>query len=105
MSGIAIEIVLIFLLILANGVFALAEIAVVSSRRARLQRLAEEGDKGAQVALELSREPTHFLSTVQIGITLVGILAGAFGGPPSRRALRIRCVKTHAWSPMVTSLG
>lgn len=80
MSELFVELVLLALLVTANGIFAMAEMAIVSSRQARLQRLAEAGDEGAAVALELSRHPDHFLSTVQIGITLVGILAGAFGG-------------------------
>lgn len=67
-------------LIVANGVFAMAEIAVVSARKARLQRRAEQGDARARVALELANAPDQFLSTVQVGITLVGVLAGAFGG-------------------------
>lgn len=71
---------MILLLILGNGVLAMSEIAIVSSRRARLQRLANEGHAGASVALELAERPSHFLSTVQVGITLVGILAGAFSG-------------------------
>jgi putative hemolysin len=74
------EILIIFVLLLANGVFAMAEIAVVSSRKARLKALAAEGSPNAQAALALAQEPTRFLSTVQIGITLVGIMAGAFGG-------------------------
>lgn len=74
------EILIIFVLLCANGVFAMAEIAVVSSRKARLKALAAEGSTTAQAALALAQEPTRFLSTVQIGITLVGILAGAFGG-------------------------
>ncbi len=80
MTAIAIELLLILLLLITNGVFALAEIALVSAKRARLQQRAEQGDRGAQVALDLAREPTRFLSTVQIGITLVGVLAGAVGG-------------------------
>jgi putative hemolysin len=80
MQTIAIEIVVLLILIMANGVFAMSEIAVVSARRARLQQRAEEGDRGAQVALRLSDEPNQFLSTVQIGISLIGVLAGAFGG-------------------------
>jgi len=76
----AIEILFLLLLILLNGVFAMAEIAIVSARKARLQQAAEEGDAGAQAALELANAPGRFLSTVQIGITLVGIFAGAFGG-------------------------
>jgi putative hemolysin len=74
------EVFVIFLLLVANGVFAMSEIAVVSARKARLQQWAEEGDKNAQIALELANQPNQFLSTVQVGITLVGILAGAFGG-------------------------
>jgi putative hemolysin len=74
------EIILLVVLILLNGVLAMAEIAIVSARKVRLQRRAEQGDLGAGVALELAREPADFLSTVQIGITLVGVLAGAFGG-------------------------
>jgi putative hemolysin len=74
------EVVVIFLLLIANGVFAMAEIAVVSSRKARLKQLANEGKRGAHAAHELARDPNRFLATVQIGITMVGILAGAFGG-------------------------
>lgn len=74
------EILIILLLLVANGIFAMSEIAVVSARKARLQQLAEEGDVKARTALELANNPNQFLSTVQVGITLVGILAGAFGG-------------------------
>jgi putative hemolysin len=70
----------ILLLILANGLFAMSEIAIVSARKIRLQQQAEEGDSGARTALALANDPGNFLSTVQIGITLVGIFAGAFGG-------------------------
>ncbi|HYH83612.1 MAG TPA: hemolysin family protein [Longimicrobium sp.] len=80
MGGLGLEIALILVLIVLNGVFAMSEIAVVSSRRARLQERAEAGDAGARRALALTHEPTRFLSTVQIGITLIGTLAGAFGG-------------------------
>ena len=74
------EILIILFLILCNGVLAMSEIAVVSSRRARLEHLTDQGNAGAVVALELINAPNRFLSTVQIGITLVGVLAGAFGG-------------------------
>jgi putative hemolysin len=80
MSAIAVEILLIVLLVLANGVFAMSEMAVVSSRKARLQQWARAGNAKAGVALELANDPGRFPSTVQIGITLIGILAGAFGG-------------------------
>jgi len=74
------EIGIVLLLILLNGLLAMSELAIVSSRTARLQAEAERGNRGARVALELVEDPSRFLSTVQIGITLVGILAGAFGG-------------------------
>jgi putative hemolysin len=77
---IAAELALVLALILLNGFFAMSELAIVSSRRARLQQRASAGSTGAHVALELSDNPTRFLSTVQIGITLIGILAGAFSG-------------------------
>nr|WP_275405082.1 hemolysin family protein [Crenobacter caeni] len=66
-------------LIVLNGVFAMSEIALVTARRARLTRLAEDGDHAAAAALKLGEEPTRFLSTVQIGITSIGILNGIFG--------------------------
>lgn len=80
MGDITFEIVFIVVLLIANGLFSMSEMAVVSARKARLQKRASDGDKGAQAALELANNPGSFLSTVQIGITLVGILAGAFGG-------------------------
>ncbi|MEW5764581.1 MAG: hemolysin family protein [Acidobacteriota bacterium] len=70
----------ILLLIAANGLLALSEIAVVSARKTRLMKWAARGDRRAQAALDLQRDPGGFLSTVQTGITLVGVLAGAFGG-------------------------
>ena len=73
------EILLLALLILLNGAFAMSEIALVAARRARLARLAEEGDAAAAVAIELGAEPTKFLSTVQIGIASIGILNGIVG--------------------------
>jgi putative hemolysin len=74
------EYLIILLLILLNGLFAMSEIALVSSKRARLEEKAKKGSTGAKTALKLLDEPEKFLSTVQIGITLVGIIAGAFGG-------------------------
>ena len=78
--GIGTEVLVVVLLLLANGVFAMSEIAVVSSRKTRLQQRAEEGDHAARRALQLAENPERFLATVQVGITLVGTLAGAFGG-------------------------
>ena len=73
------DIALLLLLILFNGVFSMSEIAVVTSRKARLQRLADDGSPGALSALSLHTEPSSFLSTVQVGITTIGILSGAIG--------------------------
>jgi putative hemolysin len=74
------EILVIFLLILANGIFAMAEIALISARKARLRQMSEDGDRRARLALDLAESPTRFLSAVQVGITLAGVLAGALGG-------------------------
>ncbi|HET6618454.1 MAG TPA: hemolysin family protein [Dongiaceae bacterium] len=74
------EIAVVLLLILLNGFFAMSELAIVSSRRARLKLLADQGHRGARRALRLVEEPTQFLATVQIGITLIGIVAGAYSG-------------------------
>lgn len=80
MNDISREALIILLLIVVNGVFALAEVAVVASRKARLQQRVNQGDHKAKAALELAESPNRFLSTVQIGITLIGVMAGAFGG-------------------------
>lgn len=74
------ELLIILLLIAINGVLALTETAFVSARTARLMQLAEEGSRGAQTTLRLAEQPTTMLSAIQVGITLIGILAGAFGG-------------------------
>jgi putative hemolysin len=87
MSIVAFQIAAIILLILLNGFFAMSETALVSSRKARLRQRAEEGDRGARAALELADSPNRFLSTVQIGISLIGVLAGAFGGATLARPL------------------
>jgi putative hemolysin len=79
MPGISTDLFILGLLLAANGLFAMAEIAIVSARKARLRQLADEGDAGARAALDLSSQPTRFLSTLQVGITLCGVLAGAFG--------------------------
>lgn len=67
-------------LVFLNGIFAMSELAIVSARTARLQNLAKEGSKGAETAIRLAADPGKFLSTVQIGITLIGIIAGAYSG-------------------------
>jgi putative hemolysin len=80
MSDLSSELLILVLLLLANGVFAMAEIAVVSARKAWLKQLADKGNTRAKAALAIAREPARFLSAVQVGITLIGVLAGAFGG-------------------------
>ena len=74
------EILVIFFLILLNGVFSMSEIALISARKSRLESSAKKGNKKAQMALDLANSPNEFLSTVQIGITLIGILTGIFSG-------------------------
>src|SRR5512133_1599691 len=80
MNAILLEMLIITVLLLGNGLFAMTEIAVVSARKGRLRSLADAGDRRAKAALELLESPNRFFSTVQVGITLVGVLAGAFGG-------------------------
>src|SRR5688500_2256333 len=80
MTAIALELAVIIALLVVNGVFAMSEIAVVAAKKIRLEHRAGRGDAGARAALALAKEPTAFLSTVQVAITLIGVLAGAFGG-------------------------
>ena len=107
MSAIAFEILFILSLILANGIFAMSEMALVSARKGSLQQRANAGDAKARVALELANTPNRFLSTVQIGITLIGILAGAFGGATlaSELAARLRLIRWLAPYSEVVSLA
>lgn len=80
MSSTALEIVILLLLILANGFFSMGEMALVAARKARLERLSQEGHTRARVALDLASNPNRFLATIQIAITLVAIISGAYGG-------------------------
>jgi putative hemolysin len=95
------DVVLIALLIALNGVFAMSELAIVSARQARLKAMVKAGRPGAQTALDLAADPSRFLSTVQIGITLIGILAGAYsgaslGGPVAERLMLIGAPPEYA---------
>lgn len=99
------EVLLIVLLALFNGVLAMSEIALVSARKVRLRQRAESGDKGARAALELAEAPVRFLSTVQVGITLVGILAGAFGGATLAEELGARIARVPVLAPYSEGMG
>ncbi|MEM7119131.1 MAG: hemolysin family protein [Chloroflexota bacterium] len=79
-DNVFIRLIILLLLILCNGLFALAEVAIISARTARLEQRARDGSRRAQKTLRIVADPTDFLSTVQIGITLIGIVAGAFSG-------------------------
>ena len=84
MKKFGLEIAIIIVLALINGIFAMSEIALLSARKVRLHHLADRGNARARRALQLLQDPNNFLSTVQIGVTLVGVLAGAFGGGNDR---------------------
>jgi putative hemolysin len=99
------EVLIIFLLLVANGILAMAEIAIVSARKARLQHLAEAGNSQARAALELATNPNQFLATVQIGITLVGILAGAFGGATIAEEIATRLNEIPSLAPYGETIG
>jgi putative hemolysin len=99
------EILVVLGLVLLNGYFAMAELAVVSARPARLEALARKGRRGARPALALAREPGRMLSTVQIGITLVGISAGAFGGARLAEPLGEALARVPALAPVSGELA
>ena len=99
------EIIIILLLIILNGVLAMAEIAIVSVRKSRLKQQANEGSKNAQAALELAQSPSRFLSTVQIGITFVGIFAGAFGGETIAKNLSSLLEKVSLLAPYAEGIA
>ena len=88
MSSLAFEALLIILLVIANGVFSMSELAIISARRVRLEQWAKEGNAKARAALRLMSSPNNFLSTTQIGITLIGILSGALGGTTVAKSLK-----------------
>ncbi|UTH75902.1 hemolysin family protein [Chromobacterium sp. IIBBL 290-4] len=93
------EILLLLGLVLLNAVFAMAEIAIVSSRKVRLQQKADDGHKGARAALKLAAEPTRFLSTVQVGITSISILSGVYGEAALSEHLRERLILIPMLAP------
>jgi putative hemolysin len=105
MSEIFFEITIILMLILINGVFAMTEIAVVSSRKSRLKRMADQGDSRAQAAFDLADSPNRFLATVQVGITMVGVLAGAFGGATIARKVAHELTVVPLLAPYANVIG
>src|SRR5687768_846183 len=99
------DVILLLGLILLNGVFAMSEIAIVSSRRARLLQMADAGGTGARHALKLAAEPTRFLSSVQVGITSIGILNGAIGEASIARRLRTSIEHVPVLAPYADTLS
>ena len=95
----AVEIGLLILLIVLNGVFAMSELAIASARRTRLQQWAADGNAGAAAALKLADEPNQFLATVQIGITLIGIVTGFFGGSALSAPVALQLSRVPALAP------
>src|SRR5215470_15329297 len=99
------DIALLLFLTLLNGLFALSEIAIVSSRRVRLQQLADQGRHGATVALQLAEQPTRFLSTVQVGITSIGIMSGAIGEATISARLRAAVATVPLLAPHAQTIA
>jgi putative hemolysin len=99
------SLLILLVLILLNGVFAMSEIAIVSSRRARLLQMAESGSAGARRAIALAAEPTRFLSSVQVGITSIGILNGAIGEDSIADPIRTLLLQTTWFAPYAQSLS
>ena len=99
------EIIIIVLLILLNGIFSMSEIAIVSSRKTRLDLSAKRGNKAAQAALDIAHAPNKFLSTVQIGITLIGILTGLFGGETMTEDVKVFFEKFDFFRPYAATIA
>lgn len=103
--SIGMEILVILILIIANGIFAMSELAVISSRKERLQQWINEGHPKARKAMDLALAPGHFLSTIQVGITLIGIFAGAFGGATVAKKLAVYLQAYPLFAPYAASLS
>ncbi|MBI4926340.1 MAG: HlyC/CorC family transporter [Anaerolineae bacterium] len=99
------NVLIILLLIIANGVFSMSEIAVISSRKVRLQQTADDGDESSRVALDLAEKPNQFLSTIQVGITLIGTLSGALGSAVFSEPLAARIAQVEVLKPYAGSLS
>ncbi len=105
MEYVLLEFLIIFLLLVMNGFFAMSEIAIVSARKTRLQQEVSKNNAKAKAALELASNPNQFLSTIQIGITLIGILAGAFGGATVSERLVSQLATFPALAPYAHLIG
>jgi putative hemolysin len=103
--SLVVEIAVIFVLILVNGFLAMSELAIVSARKVRLQQLAAKGDAGAEAALRLAEQPSEFLASIQIGITLIGVLAGAFGGASVARVFSAELAQVPVLAPYADAIG
>jgi len=93
-----IDVVIILVLVGVNGVFAMSELAIASSRKARLEALARTGSRGARAAIDLAADPGKFLSTVQVGITLIAVISGAYSGEALGGPTAIRLQQWFGWS-------
>lgn len=105
MDSMGLEVVVILILIIANGVFAMTEIAIVSAKKIRLEFLAEKGSAGAKSALQLANDPTRLLSTIQVGISIISTFTGAFGGATLAKALEESIKKIPALAPYSGALS
>jgi putative hemolysin len=107
MTLVFVEILIVLALFVANGIFAMSEMAVVSSRKSRLKQMAATGDAGAAAALRLAAAPNRFLPTVQIGITMIGLLAGAFSGATLAEVVAAQLKSVEGFTPYAeaTSVG
>ncbi len=100
-----VSIVIVLVLVVLNGFFAMSELAIVSARRARLETMAKAGNRGAARAMQLAEDPTSFLSTVQIGITLIGIFAGAYSGATLSDPIADALSTVPALAPFASTLA
>ena len=99
------ELLIIIGLVLLNGVFAMAEMSLVSSRRFKLENELKKGSKSARIVLDLSENPTRFFSTVQIGITLIGILLGVYSGENLTKGVEEFLLKFETVSPFAHNIA
>jgi len=99
------ELLFLLLLTIVNGILAMAETAIISARKARLEQAAAQGDPRARVTLEMANDPNRFLSTTQIGITLVGIFTGAFGGVTVAENLGVQLAQVPALEPYALTIS